>query len=302
MEDFMRIRAFQTAPQSTRCNNCESSAVESSMSQQIKEAIGWELQGLAGSPIARDRRGKSSRCDGFSERSRAKEHSPFLDRYPLAIFIAVVVFGASLPHSILHRDEIVFVIEQTDHLRRVQSGFTGDEPFWIPRRPADRKQLAVGRRIRSRLHRSAVGTVWRNYENQPCQSVPLSLLNIALSTEERHKLLALEYPSYAMNPRSFLSCLGYETPLIHRKSRAKQKAQPLDMDKPNDHGFTLAQVAQAIRTKRWDDATANAVLAVVFDLHKVQVAAKERNLPTKRLYQYVWQVRKELRDNPENRA
>lgn len=65
-------------------------------------------------------------------------------------------------------------------------------------------------------------------------------------------------------------------------------------------GISMEQVTRAIAAHRWDVATSHAVFEIVMRKKTVKDAARERDLPTKRLGNYATIVRREIQSNPLN--
>jgi hypothetical protein len=70
---------------------------------------------------------------------------------PLTQYLLRTVLGCA-GKTILHRGKVCEVLEAREHIRQLLPlGSTA--PFWVPRRPRDRKRLNIERRDRSRRHR-----------------------------------------------------------------------------------------------------------------------------------------------------
>jgi hypothetical protein len=63
-------------------------------------------------------------------------------------------------------------------------------------------------------------------------------------------------------------------------------------------GISVEEVTRAIEAHRWDDATSHAVFEIVMRKKTVKDAARERDLPAKRLGNYATIVRREIQSNP----
>jgi hypothetical protein len=87
-----------------------------------------------------------------------------------------------------------------------------------------------------------------------------------------------------------------------RKSRAKPKPEPIpapDFSLPNKEGFNARDITTVIEKHRWAEATCSAVFEIVYEGRRLKDVATERDQPRKKLSQYVWEIRTELRRCPK---
>jgi hypothetical protein len=227
--------------------------------------------------------------------------------------------------TILHRGRLVEVLETRESLRRVlplvepdlSESLTPSSEHnpsvhwtrpkhdiqedgnglacWIPRRGGDRKRFNIERRNNNRK-RITIGISWPG-ERLAVETVPLERVFPSEYDYVKLKWFCLECDEPSLYPQ-----LSHPSYRYQRPSRAKQRPLKVPDDlKPvvggdsNSQGFTLTVVAAAIAAHRWQDSISNGVFEVVYDEKKLRAVAAERGLPSKKLSEYVWRVRKDLR-------
>lgn len=240
---------------------------------------------------------------------------------PIQKYMLRLVFSGA-GKTILHKGSICEVVETHNQIRRLQPlvNETLDEsnvsPFWVPRRPTDKKQFKVTRMWKSRRHRTLMRPpfgVWSADSAEGLQAVPLPPSNLLTIADAEHLVRELGYDAHA----AFASVTR---PMVNTKSDrrrigvVKKNGRWLDRTSfvqpipyvaaPTRHttqGFLSREtVLQAVARMRTSDKMRMAVVEVVFRRQSPTAIAKKYRINLETLKKYSTRIRQRISGGPEN--
>lgn len=216
--------------------------------------------------------------------------------------LRLLLFGAG--KTILHRNRICEVVETHEKLRYLVP-LDDSKPFWVPRRPADRKQFNVERMWRSRRYRTSFrAPSWKGEPRPKLKKVPLrsNYPSSAYLTYLVHELAYNGHAAFAAVTRGHLPWMKIidRGTLGERDGAGTHPEHPYIPLAPQQRtttggGFRKEQVTAVIAKHRWDDKHASAVFEIVYMRRKPFLVAASLGLKTATVYQYCSRVRADLR-------
>jgi hypothetical protein len=226
--------------------------------------------------------------------------------------LRVVLFDAG--KTIQHKNRICEVVETCEHLRRLLPLFRrvdekfvegAPEPFWVPLRPAHRKQFNLERMWRSRRHRTLPPPVWTG-EARPKRPRAKLSSNYPSTAYLARLVSELGYNGHAAFAASVRGHLPWLQLIDRRKTCVKSETSsghpehPYIPVAPNQRttrggGYRKEQVTAAIAKHRWDEKHNTAVFEIVYLRRKPFLVAASLGLKLTTVYQYSSRVRADLR-------
>jgi hypothetical protein len=209
--------------------------------------------------------------------------------------LRLVLFGAG--KTIQHKNKICEVVETHDQLRRllpiIGEDLSEPEPFWVPRRPANRKQLRKERILRQYVSGIRVAFSGLHYTGQARpvgDSVPVERIYRELPPETCRFLLHLGKPesrlsttaSYATRMMSVFVRLDNLKRLLRQQLNEKRKQ------------FMENLVVETLRRSQMSDQR----IAAVYDVLQgaaVPSAARRRGIDEGHLRQIVNRIARKVR-------
>ena len=220
--------------------------------------------------------------------------------------LRLVLFDAG--KTIQHKNRICEVVETHKHLRRVMPLINenlteaSSEPFWVPRRQADRKQFNLERLWRSRRHRTLPTPMWTAHSRPSGARRVRVSSNLPSAARVKYLVHKLGYNGNA----AFAAMIRGHLPWLQLSDRRKDGAvgshpeHPYVPPAPDQRtlrggGYRREQVTAAIAKHRWDDRHTAAVFEVVYLRRKPFLVAASLGLKVTTVYQYSSRVRAALR-------
>jgi hypothetical protein len=240
--------------------------------------------------------------------------------------LRLVLFGAG--KTVQHENKICEVVETHPNLRRLLPLVSvmderliegASEPFWVPRRPTDRRQFNLERMWKSRRHRTLPPPVWTG--ERPSDERLVISSDFQSEFPSASYLLALVH-KYGYNIDAALPCMarahiwrnpkpdrrrsgGYPTAGEqmsgeHASAGFAQPAHPYNPAAPSRRttqggGFSRAQVLASVARMRTNDNIRLACCEVVYRRRSPKAVAEEYGIEWGKLRTYATRVRQRIR-------
>lgn len=236
-------------------------------------------------------------------------------------YLLRVVLGQA-GKTLLHRDRLAEIGETRDAIKQLHPLMEADlsesdaRPFWVPRRPSDRKRFNTERRDTSRGHHASVGFVvsgvsrvnWKRSEEPTMKVASAPFASNFPSPSYLERLRTLGYPSVAVRA---VQATTWLMGVSDRRANGIEFVDPLHPYIPGaavrqtktGGGFTQQQVLDGLRKMRTNLNTKKALLEIVYQRRSTLEVSDQFNVPVEMLYTYANRLRGHIRKtHPDEHA